>query len=174
MILCPNCSHEELVGALFCSECGAQLVFPDGVPNGSTNPIPAVIQNHPGKKTGRKEKSISLKFKTDEFIALNIVESGEIIPIRGKREVTLGRSSEGQPIIPDIDLAPYHGYEAGVSRLHVSIQINNQEIILTDLGSANGTRINEKKISSHSSHPIKHGDFLTLGKLKIQILVRGE
>ena len=27
MIICPNCKHQELDGALFCSECGAQLVF---------------------------------------------------------------------------------------------------------------------------------------------------
>jgi hypothetical protein len=174
MIICPNCSHEELVGAFFCSECGAQLVFPDGVPDKPIHPTPAVIQDYRVKKSGRSGKSVSLKFKTDEFIALNLLECDEIIPIRGKREVTLGRSSEGQPIIPDIDFAPYHGYEAGVSRLHVSIQINEQEIIVTDLGSANGTRINDQKISSHSSHPIKHGDILTLGKFRIQILQRGE
>ena len=27
MIVCPNCKHQELDGSLFCSECGAQLVF---------------------------------------------------------------------------------------------------------------------------------------------------
>ena len=26
MILCPTCKHQELTGALFCSECGARLV----------------------------------------------------------------------------------------------------------------------------------------------------
>jgi hypothetical protein len=26
MIVCPNCQHKELPGALFCSECGAQLI----------------------------------------------------------------------------------------------------------------------------------------------------
>ena len=29
MILCPNCQHKELPGALFCSECGTQLVSLD-------------------------------------------------------------------------------------------------------------------------------------------------
>jgi pSer/pThr/pTyr-binding forkhead associated (FHA) protein len=163
-----------MVGAFFCSECGAQLVLPEGIPTGSNQPTPAVIRDIPGEKTDQSKKAAPLKFKTKEFIALNLIENGKIIPIQGKREITLGRSSEGQPIIPDIDLAPYHGYEAGISRLHVSIQINEREITVTDLGSANGTRINDKKISSHSPHSVKHGDLITLGKMKIQILLRNK
>jgi pSer/pThr/pTyr-binding forkhead associated (FHA) protein len=173
MIHCPYCNHEELVGAIFCSECGEQLVFPHGTPTGSIHPTPAIIRDYLGNNARHSDRSPSLQFSTDEFMALNIIESGTIIPIRGKREVTLGRSGEGQPIIPDVDLTPYHGFEAGVSRLHVSIQINEQEITVTDLGSANGTNINDKKIASHSSHSIKHGDILTLGRMRIQILLRG-
>jgi len=29
MIVCPNCHHKELPGALFCSECGARLISLD-------------------------------------------------------------------------------------------------------------------------------------------------
>ena len=32
MILCQNCLHKEMLGAMFCSECGAQLVYATGVP----------------------------------------------------------------------------------------------------------------------------------------------
>jgi len=174
MIICPNCSHKELVGAFFCSECGAQLVLLDRVSTGSTHPVSTEVQDYPRKKTNHANKPVSYKFKEDEFIALDIIESREIIPIRGKREVTLGRKSKGVPIIPDIDLAPYRGYEAGVSRLHATIQIDEHEITVTDLGSENGTRINEIKITSHSPYPINDGDLLTLGKLKIQILLRRE
>ena len=28
MIICPNCQHKNVAGAMFCAECGAQL---DGV-----------------------------------------------------------------------------------------------------------------------------------------------
>ena len=28
MIICPNCQHKNVTGAMFCAECGAQL---DGV-----------------------------------------------------------------------------------------------------------------------------------------------
>jgi pSer/pThr/pTyr-binding forkhead associated (FHA) protein len=45
-------------------------------------------------------------------------------------------------------------------------------VLITDLGSANGTRVNGMQITSHIPYPVKHGDILTLGKFKIQILLR--
>lgn len=38
MIICPNCNHKELPGALFCSECGAQLVFSDSMNTSAIQP----------------------------------------------------------------------------------------------------------------------------------------
>ncbi len=26
MIICPNCQHKEMSGAVYCSKCGAQLI----------------------------------------------------------------------------------------------------------------------------------------------------
>jgi pSer/pThr/pTyr-binding forkhead associated (FHA) protein len=101
-----------------------------------------------------------------------MIQQGEILPVGNRKEVSLGRVSAGQPIIPDIDLTPYKAYEAGVSRMHLSIKIGAEMITVTDLGSVNGTRINGRKITAHIPHPIKNGDILTLGKFKIQVLIR--
>jgi pSer/pThr/pTyr-binding forkhead associated (FHA) protein len=109
---------------------------------------------------------------TDVAIALYVMGTGEILPLEGRSEFTLGRSAEGQPVLPDVDLAPFHAYESGVSRLHASITLGSQQSLTTDLGSANGTRLNGLKIPPHKPVPVKHGDILTLGRLKIQILIR--
>ena len=106
----------------------------------------------------------------DSTLALNIISHDEVINIGERDEVTLGRIGAGQPIIPDIDLSPFKAYEFGVSRMHASLQVAKNLTTVTDLGSANGTRINGKKISAHTPHPIKYGDILTLGKFKIQII----
>lgn len=50
---------------------------------------------------------------------------------------TVGRSSKCDVVVP----------HEGLSRMHCSVIIENGEIYLTDLGSANGVLINEKKIS---------------------------
>jgi pSer/pThr/pTyr-binding forkhead associated (FHA) protein len=107
----------------------------------------------------------------DASLSLYLVETGEVIPLEGLTEFTLGRSSEDQPILPDIDLAPYHAYEYGVSRLHASIELSQPYAILTDFGSANGSLLNGQKMTPNKPYPITHGDIFSLGKMKIQLLV---
>jgi hypothetical protein len=173
MILCPNCLHKEMVGSLFCSECGAQLIFPDGIPTGNIRTTSHLkrVGGHETEEPAIEPPPHSI---SDALISLNIVSSGDTLPIRGQGEVTVGRVSEGQPVIPDIDLTPYKAYEAGVSRMHASIRVAEDQVLVTDLGSANGTRINGRKITANVAHPIKHGDILTLGKFKIQVLLRNK
>ena len=74
--------------------------------------------------------------------------------------------------MPDIDLSPYQAYAAGVSRLHAIIKREGARIIFMDLGSANGTYINGKRLSSNVEQVINHGDIIALGKLKMQVLFK--
>jgi pSer/pThr/pTyr-binding forkhead associated (FHA) protein len=40
-----------------------------------------------------------------------------------------------------------------------------------DLGSANGTYLNGKRLKANSKQALSHGDMISLGKLKIQVLL---
>jgi hypothetical protein len=171
MILCPNCHHHELAGSLFCSECGAQLITtghlttqtirpnsadPVNVTTGAP-PVPTQVRGENGLETG---------------IALHLMESGKILELEGRNEYSIGRGVEGQSLLPDIDLSPFEAYSEGVSRLHASLKILQHGVLITDLGSSNGTRINGQKIVPHIDYPINHGDIVALGKLKMQILIQ--
>jgi FHA domain len=170
MIVCPNCQHKELPGALFCSECGAQLI---GAADAST-------QNFFRISTDRFQEPESPKIPDitappslgDTVYSLYIMDVGQIVPLVGREEFTIGRAAEGQPILPDIDLTPFRAYENGVSRLHISMKITPQEIFVMDLGSVNGTRLNSKKMTPNQPYPLKHGDIISLGKLRVQLMVR--
>src|SRR5690606_35222033 len=94
----------------------------------------------------------------------------QILPLEGPGEFIVGRVSSGQSILPDVDLEPYAAYESGVSRLHARIRIQNEEISIMDLGSANGTRVNNEKLSPHQPYSINHKDVLRFGRLSIQAL----
>lgn len=171
MIICPRCMHQEMVGAVFCSECGAQLIFPEGVP---TSTIKSGRTGTAGYSTALETEGSAgtPAISSDTPVTLNILGAGVALPLNPIDEVTLGRISEGQPVMPDIDLTPYKAYEAGVSRMHASLQFHENRLTVTDLGSANGTRLNGRQITSHIPYPVNHGDILTLGKFKIQILLR--
>jgi pSer/pThr/pTyr-binding forkhead associated (FHA) protein len=109
---------------------------------------------------------------SDAKASLHIVRTGQILPLVGRDEFTVGRVSEGQSILPDIDLTPYEAYSQGVSRLHATLKIYADQITITDLGSSNGTRINSEKIPPHKEHVLGHGDEIKLGQFKIQALLR--
>lgn len=166
MILCPNCQHKETTGAIFCSNCGTQLVMPK---SNKTHEIhtsetgSASIQAPPIHPTPQ--------IRLSSWASLHMVESGQFISLADRDDFTLGRISEGQSIMPDVDLTAYNAYANGVSRLHCVIKRVNLKAFVMDLGSSNGTYLNGVRIPPHVETPINHGDVIGLGKLKIQVLI---
>ena len=168
MIVCPNCGNKEMPGAIICQECGTQLLT---TISESTIAIPGSISDHIREQLSENEGLDVPPTPDNAELSLFLIDTGEVIPLEGLSEYTIGRSAEDQPILPDIDLTPFHGYENGVSRLHASIKIDTPSAILTDFDSANGTQLNGQKILPHKPYPITHGDIITLGKIKFQLLV---
>ncbi|MDI6769818.1 MAG: FHA domain-containing protein [Anaerolineales bacterium] len=121
------------------------------------------------QKTGSKPAP-STGSAGEARIILHLLESGQILPLAERMEFSLGRVSEGQPIMPDIDLTPYKAYDKGVSRLHAVLRRVKNKIVIMDLGSSNGTYVNGNRLSPQIEHVLSHGDTIHLGKLKIQIL----
>jgi hypothetical protein len=167
MIICSNCQHQNVSGTLFCIECGAQL---DGVDTLTTQAITQEQISDELKKKGQRPEPPSSPINS--WISLHLMDSGKILPLASRNEFTLGRLSEGQPIMPDIDLTPYQAYASGVSRLHVVIKRESSRVFIMDLGSSNGTYLNGRRLSPHVEETLSHGDVVALGKLKIQVLLR--
>ena len=162
MIACPNCKHQEADGSIFCSECGMQLIqYGPGETqrfNSATSELGAV----PAPDTNNQGQA---------WISLHLLDSGQILPVSERSEFTLGRVSENQPIMPDIDLSPFKAFDNGVSRLHAVIRNNSGNVIIMDLGSSNGTYINGTRIVPNIEQPLRHGDVVALGKLKMQVVL---
>jgi hypothetical protein len=152
---------------MFCAECGAQLVGKDEL----------ITQNITTKQFGDLKdipsQDVHQSFEgSDAWGSLHLLDTGQVLPLSTKNEFTMGRISEGQPIMPDIDLSPYQAYAAGVSRLHGVIKRDGARIIFMDLGSANGSYINGKRLASNVEQVLNHGDIVALGKLKMQVLIK--
>jgi FHA domain len=166
MIICSNCQHANVSGTLFCVECGAQL---DGVETLTTQ---AITQDQINEELKKKQRPEPPSSPINSWISLHLMDSGKILPLASRNEFTLGRLSEGQPIMPDIDLTPYQAYASGVSRLHVVIKRESNRVVIMDLGSSNGTYLNGRRLNPHVEETLNHGDVVALGKLKIQVLLR--
>lgn len=172
MILCPTCHNQELPGSLFCSECGARLVVAEAPTTHHIDRNQTGLLMFQSRPASPLNPVISGHEAEDAVVSLHLIESGMILHLVGQNEFTLGRVVEGQPILPDVDFSPYEAYAQGVSRLHASLKLNNQRVFITDLGSSNGTRVNGQKIMPNVDYPLNHGDVVSLGKIKIQILIR--
>ena len=168
MIVCSNCKHTNMDGAMFCSECGAQLITAESLitQNISTGKVREALGKKPGPSS--TPSTISL----DTWGTLHLLDTGQMLPLSDRTEFTVGRVSEGQPIMPDIDLSPYQAYAGGVSRLHAVLKREGNRILLMDLGSSNGTYINGKRLTPNVEQIVYNGDVIALGKLKIQILLK--
>jgi hypothetical protein len=166
MIICPNCQHKEINGAIYCSKCGAQLIDARFSTH-KINTAEALEAAEP--KADRIQPPLSMPLQS--WISLHLIESGQILPLADRTEFTLGRSAEGQPIVPDVDLSSYNAYANGVSRLHAAIKLVKNRTVVVDLGSSNGTYLNGVRLSPYIETPVAHGDLIYLGKLKMQVLI---
>ena len=167
MMVCSNCNHVNMAGALFCSECGTQLGASDPLTtqNIKTSQMDEALR-------GRPVPAVPPAAMLNNWVTLHLLDTGQVLPLAERNEFTLGRISEGQPIMPDVDLSPYQAYARGVSRLHAVLKREASHVFLMDLGSSNGTYVNGKRLTPNVDHSISNGDVVALGKLKIQILLK--
>ncbi len=168
MIVCSNCKYTNMAGALFCSECGAAL----GSASSLTTQSISTAQMREAVRKKPLPQETPVPAAPDHWVALHLLDTGQVLPLSERSEFTLGRISEGQPIMPDIDLSPYQAYASGVSRLHAVIKHEDNRVLLMDLGSSNGTYINGKRLNPNATQVLRNGDVIALGKLKIQILLK--
>ena len=168
MIVCRNCNHQNMDGAMFCTDCGATLGTDDAY--STQNIATGEMRPKPEERSSRPPQPVITRL--DTWGTLHLMDTGQMLPLSDRNEFTLGRVSEGQPIMPDIDLSPYQAYGSGVSRLHAVLKRDGNRVLVMDLGSSNGTYLNAKRLNPNVEQVIKHGDVIALGKLKIQIILQ--
>lgn len=77
-------------------------------------------------------------------------------------ESTVGRN-------PDLSISlDFHG----VSRKHFTITVDDSGVTLTDLGSANGTYLNNKKLETPTQ--LKAGDIIKIGSIAMKFIPKGD
>lgn len=103
-------------------------------------------------------------------VRLKVTASGEEITLpANKTELIVGRSHKEAS--PDIDLAPYGGSKAGVSRRHSRLVQKAGEWFIEDLNSTNGTFINGLRLRPQQTVVLKNGDIVRCGQVELEFEV---
>lgn len=75
--------------------------------------------------------------------------------------ITIGRSPECDLVLP--------GDELRVSRQHIRVERREAGYLLVDLGSRNGTLLNDSIIPPSSTHPLNETDVIKMGTVELEI-----
>jgi pSer/pThr/pTyr-binding forkhead associated (FHA) protein len=99
---------------------------------------------------------------------LSVNGAAQPVILEGRSEYILGREGHEQ-VVPDLNLNPYGAREKGVSRVHAALRHDHSQVLLIDLGSTNGTRLNGRPVAAHQAVKVSNGDEIRLGKLLLKI-----
>ncbi|MCS7223670.1 MAG: zinc ribbon domain-containing protein [Armatimonadetes bacterium] len=191
-VKCPQCGTENLDGAFYCDECGASLQEavptegPAPVPEEAPSPAPGEKRcpscghGNPADAQFCENCGATLAPEAAEPVPpaapsprLVVVPTGQEIPLDlSKGQVLIGRTDQVSRVFPDVDLTPYGGYDAGVSRRHCLITQTAGTFFVQDLDSTNGTKLNGSTLAPHQPQVIKDGDTLELGILQLVFRVQ--
>ena len=162
---CPACGEPGLdADSMFCDGCGFDLTGAGGPMVPAAAPAPPVSSRTPIRPAVLSDPALGW-----EVVAIpdpSLAVPGEpmpsdlrvlTFPLEGDSIVVgryAGRADDAAVAIPD----------TGISRKHARLQLlEGGGLELTDLGSTNGTRVNDILAEPHVPVPISEGDRVVLG-----------
>lgn len=166
--ICPVCKGSNEPNAIICLHCGAALEDPLTNPDSRTKrtDLPADVLD------GIQDWSVDEAAVPKNGIAIYVEDKFSPVRVDSRKEIILGRKSGKTAQLSDklLDLSPLGGYGQGVSRRHAVILLTDQGYEIFDLGSANGTWVNESRLTPQKHYPLNSGAYLRLGKMRLFVL----
>ncbi|MCE1246579.1 MAG: FHA domain-containing protein [Firmicutes bacterium] len=153
-IVCPSCGAENPSGSKFCDDCGASLEAATApAAQAPVYSAPPVVQQ-----------------QAPAVVYPKLIADGTNVEfILDKDIITMGRQSPADGIFPDVDLTDLDK-EAYISRRHARILKRDEGFIFEDLGSSNGSFINNVRVTQGVQQFINNGDKLRLGKTALTLI----
>jgi len=122
-----------------------------------TNISPAVLHREGGT---RIIEDVKTKFMNNILVNLEVIKGdglGDVIKLKGG-EYTFGRGNNAQISLVDS--------EETISRQHFKLIVRDDRIRIKDLGSLNGTRVNDLEIEEAE---LQKGDLISIGKMQLKV-----
>jgi pSer/pThr/pTyr-binding forkhead associated (FHA) protein len=91
--------------------------------------------------------------------------------VRLDSDFVIGRKTDGAPN-GLLDLTPFEGYIMGVSKQHVRLQVVGNGYQITDLGSSNGTWVNEVRLISNQPTKLPNAARVRMGRMELDFIYR--
>jgi hypothetical protein len=159
---CPSCFRKVAPDVEHCPGCGYPVAPPTRTDT-QTQQLHRLPTALPALAVGTDN------FPDHASAILQFLPSGTCVTLVLKHPIVLGRG-----IAPDIDqvldLTGFHAMRHGVSRQHCKLERQEGHLLITDLGSANGTYLNHGPLLPHRAYVVKHGDQIVVGTLHMFVV----
>jgi hypothetical protein len=165
----PNVTPNVTEAEASRTQSGGQAPSQTGAFNGRTNALRGASDSDgAGRRAAGDDKSRqSLSAK---LIIQRGGKIGKEFQISGT-EALIGRWDADGGIFPDVDL-DQDDPEAKVSRRHAKIQLLNNQYLIEDLGSTNGTFVNRgPRLAPGAKQPLRNGDEIIVGKTFLKFVL---
>ncbi len=163
---CPKCQRDIPANALICEFCGHAL---------RRDPSETII-SLPSREARNAVLSGwgTTQFTEKTQVVLHFKDGGEPIIVQPTTAMIMGRVDRNSGEAPDIDLTAHGGIEKGVSRQHAVLRRDEEEgaLVIVDLGSTNGTFINEEQLTPSVPYTLHDGDTVRVGQLVMHLYFR--
>lgn len=123
-----------------------------------------------------REKAIPAKDLPQEqapsHLLLQIGRTPETVWVIGCKVhdiIVIGRSDVTINFQADVDLTPFQPEHSTISRRHIEILRQDDRLLIRDPGSRNGTSLNDKTLEVGALYPIRDGDVVEAGNVKLII-----
>ena len=166
MIKCPYCENKNLENTLFCGECVGYLLT-DNQKN--TDSLVKDGSAWSGQRDAETTLANLSQNVGSSILYLGIGDHKRQIELSLDKTIHLGRLDPASDTFPEVDLTNDGGLERGVSRRHARILCKDRQVLIEDLGSVNGTFINNKRLAPYLPETIQNGDRLQTGRLNLEI-----
>ena len=104
-----------------------------------------------------------------------VLNDGRTVPLPTDRaEMLIGCQDPADHIFPDIDLSPFDARSSGVGRRHALLRYASGQWTITDLGSANGTFVNDAALTPQTPVALPDGAVVRLGAFVVTFRLRAQ
>jgi pSer/pThr/pTyr-binding forkhead associated (FHA) protein len=167
--LCPACKMMNNASATTCNYCG--IPFEGGKIDTSSTTIQMLVDfSYPADETnGLLDKHV--REIPENGIAIYLANFMYPFDVRLESDFVIGRKPEGAPA-GFLDLTPLEGYIMGVSKQHVRIQCMGNGYQITDLGSTNGTWVNDVRLIPNQPTFLPNAAQVRIGRMELYFLYR--
>jgi FHA domain/Double zinc ribbon len=111
---------------------------------------------------------INTQIQAQSAVLLHAQSNTLLLLPKSQASVHIGKPNDRVP--PDINVSVFSSAEV-VSRVHAAIHIEGEHFFVEDVGSANGTYLNNMPLTPSTRYRLRVGDRITLGKGELMTFI---